>query len=74
MDFFEGVNRPAPETPGTRIRLLAMGDDPNPVPAGSEGTVFGGNGAQLFVKWDNGRTLILLPGTDTYTVIGKKDA
>ena len=51
-----------------------MPDDPDPIPVGSEGVVemvgseFGGT-VQIFVKWDNGRSLILLGGKDTFTVI-----
>ena len=53
--------------PGDRIRLLAMPDDPNPVPVGSTGTVTFvrecGTGPhawlQIGVDWDNGRKLML---------------
>ena len=41
---------------GTRIRLLAMPDDPNPIPAGTCGTVVAVDDAgQLLMQWDNGR-------------------
>lgn len=69
-DFFARLSQPAPVPPGTRIRLLAMPADPDPVPMGTEGTVLGGNAAQLTVRWDNGRSLALLPGVDAYEVIG----
>lgn len=52
---------------GDRIKLLFMGNDPDPVPAGTEGTVdhvcpIGGGETQLGVSWDNGRTLnVILP-------------
>ncbi len=53
--------------PGDRIRLIAMSEDPHPVPADSTGTVVGvhqiGTGRdkwfQVDVDWDNGRTLML---------------
>ena len=53
--------------PGDRIRLIAMPDDPNPIPPGTKGTVVGveqiGSGRekwfQVDVDWDNGRTLML---------------
>lgn len=55
---------------GTRIRLLNMPDDPNPVPAGSCGTVMAVDDAgQLLMQWDNGRSLSLLPGVDSFEVI-----
>lgn len=59
---------------GTRIRLLAMLDDPNPLPAGSEGTVEGGvrfsdGELQIRVAWDSGRSLMLVVPPDVYEVL-----
>lgn len=46
---------------GTRIRLLKMEDDPNPIPIGTCGTVIGIDDIKsLIVEWDNGRTLNVL--------------
>ena len=62
--------------PGDRIRLLSMPDDPDPIPAGSTGTVIStttGTFAQLDVDWDNGRTLALIPGVDQYEIISLAD-
>jgi hypothetical protein len=62
---------------GDRIRLLCMPDDPNPIPAGSEGEVTFVNEVrsmqftQIGVKWDDGRTLSLAVPPDSFTVIGK---
>lgn len=67
--FFAATRQPCPLDEGTRIRLVSMTDDPNPVPPGTTGTVTGGNGAQLWVRWDDGRTLALLVGVDAYEVL-----
>ncbi len=63
--------------PGDRIRLLAMPDDPSPIPAGEEGVVgqvqrgiFGDGTSQVSVKWDSGRTLSLVVPPDAVEVIG----
>lgn len=50
---------------GDRIRLVEMGEDPDPIPSGMEGTVthctdlkfVGEPELQVGVKWDNGRSL-----------------
>jgi hypothetical protein len=58
---------------GDRIRLVSMSDDPDPVPAGSEGIVtgiVGGTYPQVQVDWDSGRGLALIPGVDVWDVIG----
>lgn len=56
---------PPTVAPGSRIRLIAMGDDPDPIPVGAEGTVIDSAliqtlGAdpyeQVTVAWDNGRS------------------
>lgn len=60
---------------GSRVRLLRMPDDPDPVPVGTEGTVTWVNETpdpafnQIGVAWDNGSTLMLLPGVDRWEVI-----
>lgn len=53
--------------PGTRVELVQMNDDPQPVPPGTRGTVVDVDGiGQLVMKWDNGRTLSLVPGVDQF--------
>ena len=55
---------------GKRIELVNMPSDPNPLPPGSQGTVEMVDGAgQLLMKWDNGRTLSLIPGVDQFKVV-----
>lgn len=64
--FYKALSDPCPVPVGTRIALMSMHDDPDPVGVGTEGTVTGGNGAQMYVDWDNGRSLILLVGVDQW--------
>lgn len=57
---------------GTRIRLINMNDPWHPVEPGTEGTVQSVDDiGQLHMKWDNGRTLALVPGQDHFEVIDK---
>ena len=59
--------------PGTRIRLNAMEDPYHPILPGTEGEVdFVDDGGQIFMKWNNGRTLPLAPGKDSFTVLPPK--
>ena len=59
--------------PGTRIRLNAMDDPYAPILPGTEGEVdFVDDKGQIFMKWDNGRTLPLAPGEDRFTVLPPK--
>ena len=53
-------------TPGTRIELQHM-EDPQPVPDGTRGSVaYVGDAGTIHMKWDNGRTLGLVPGEDQF--------
>jgi hypothetical protein len=55
---------------GRRIRLIAMPDDPDPLPRGSIGTVESaadfGDWQQITVRWNNGRTLRLCCPPDVW--------
>lgn len=54
---------------GRRIKLIQMGNDPNPIQPGSEGTIaFQDDMKNIHVAWDNGRTLSLIPGVDQYEI------
>ena len=62
----------SPCKPGDRICLLGMPDDPDPLPVGSTGTVTRvttGPMAQITIKWDCGRSLMLIPEVDQYEVL-----
>ena len=55
---------------GTRIRLDYMDDPYAPIPSGTEGVVQAVDDAgQLIMHWDNGRSLSLIPGEDSFSVI-----
>ncbi len=72
MNEFDRMRRTAErmkETypPGTRIQLDHMEDPWAPVPPGTRGTVqFVDDIGQIGMKWDNGRTLSLVPGEDSF--------
>ncbi len=64
---------------GDRIRLISMTDDPDPIPAGTTGTVAGvypQNGwTQVDVDWDSGRSLMLtMPPDVVERIESPKDA
>lgn len=53
--------------PGTRIEFICMKDPYAPVPAGTRGTVkFIDSMGTLFPEWDNGRSLGVVPGEDSF--------
>ena len=52
---------------GTRVMLLNMTDPHAPVPPGTRGTVDLVDAlGSLHMTWDNGRSLALIPGEDTF--------
>lgn len=54
---------------GKRIKLIEM-KDPFPVEPGSEGTITSVDGmGQIWVHWDNGRGLAVIPETDEYEIL-----
>ena len=54
---------------GTRITLHSM-DDPQAPPPGAKGTGFHVDGmGQICVKWDNGSSLSLIPGEDSFSKV-----
>lgn len=60
--------------PGTRLELVCMGNDPNPVPPGTRGTVELVNSlGDIEVNWDNGRSLSLIPGEDSFRKLTQEE-
>lgn len=58
--------------PGTRLQLISMQDAYATVLPGTKGTVTTVDDAgTIHMKWDNGRTLGLIPGEDSYKKVGK---
>ena len=72
MNEWERLNRQAKRykemyPPGTRLELISMDDPYAPVPPGTRGTVqYVGDASQIGMKWDDGRTLSLIPGEDSF--------
>ena len=58
---------------GDRIRLIHMVDDPDPIPAGTIGTVteihIHSDWTQVEVSWENGRMLMLSSPPDKFEII-----
>ena len=59
---------------GTRLCCDCMPDDPRPIEPGTLGTVVAVDDAgQVMMKWDNGRSLSLIPGVDSFHVVQQKE-
>jgi hypothetical protein len=58
---------------GSTVELLEMPNDPDPIPVGTRGVVVEIHDSpgfeQIEVKWENHRTLFLIPGADRWRVI-----
>ena len=60
--------------PGTRILLLRMGDDPNPVEEDMRGTVdFVDDIGTVHCTFDNGRHLGLIPWEDAFRLLTQEE-
>ena len=58
---------------GTRVELIYM-DDEQAVPSGTKGTVeFVDDMGTIHMKWDNGRTLGLVPEADIFQKIWEEN-
>ena len=72
MSFTDKIdNIKADYPPGTRIQLDRMEDPFAPIPDGMTGTVtFVDDAGTLHMRWDNGRSLGVVPGVDAFHKIG----
>ena len=60
---------------GTRICLDSMDNDPRPIPPGTKGMVqFVDDAGTLHCKFDNGRTLGVIPDVDKFHKIEQEQA
>ena len=60
--------------PGTRIVLNCMNDSFAPVKPGTRGTVrYVDDAGQVGVAWDNGRSLSLIPGVDSFRKLTQQE-
>ena len=79
MSMWDRARQMAEETrrrypKGTRIELIRMGEDPRPVPPGTRGTVvYVDDMGQIGMRWDNGQTLSLIPGEDSFRVLTQEE-
>lgn len=59
--------------PGTRIQLIQM-EDQWAVPSGTRGTVdFVDDQGQIHPKWDNGRSLAIVPQVDQFRKLTQQE-
>lgn len=70
--YAEHIKKEYPK--GTRILLLNMGGDPHPIPSGARATVLAVDDiGTVHCRFDNGRTLGLAYGEDTYRKLYEKE-
>ena len=60
--------------PGTRVMLNNMNDPYSPVESGTRGPVrYVDDAGTLAVAWDNGRSLSLIPGVDSFRKLTQQE-
>ena len=60
--------------PGTRLELVSMEDPFAPVPPGTRGTVVATDSlGTIHTEWDNGQTLGLIPGEDSFRKLTQEE-
>lgn len=68
----EGLRQMYPQ--GTRVECLSMMDPFSPVPSGTRGTVFHVDDmATIHVHWDNGSSLGLVRGEDSFRKLSAEE-
>ena len=79
MNEYERQRRIAESTkklypPGTRIELISMNDPYAPVTSGTRETVkFVDSMGTIFPEWDNGRSLGVVPGEDSFRKLTEEE-
>lgn len=79
MNEYERLRRMAQSTKaaypvGTRLELISMDDPYAPVLPGTRGTVqYVDDIGQIGIKWDNGSSLSLIPGEDSYRKLTEEE-
>ncbi len=79
MNEYERLRRQAERykeqyPPGTRIMLLRMGNDPNPVEDNTRGTVIAVDDiGTLHCSFDNCRSLGVVPGEDSFRTLTESE-
>lgn len=79
MNEYERQRRIAESTkkfypPGTRIELISMKDPYAPLLAGTRGTVkLVDSMGTIFPEWDNGRSLGVVPGEDSFRKLTQEE-
>ena len=59
---------------GTRLELILMNDPFSPVDEGTRGTVqFVDDMGTIHMQWDNGRTLAVVPGEDSFRKLTEEE-
>lgn len=74
--LLEQMKAPPREPIGTRIRLTrltAKDQEFVPLERGDEGVVMGGNEASLWVRFDRGYDIVVVPGIDQYVVVVEEE-
>lgn len=71
-EVYRAMSAPPAVTVGSRIVIDTISKTDQayiPLSPGDEGEVVGGNGAQLWVRFDKGVDVTVLPGVDRYSVL-----